>query len=218
MKKANLLPLIISALLAAACQSSSREGAADTTGRPKDARSTAESRTPAAKETPTANPFTLPSLEGRTQDSAVALLRDHRFRLGLITNRAARKEASLPTGENFGGWVICSTEPAPGSWITDSTEIALYLAETASACVNATPNSNPKKTHLVPVPSTKNPRSSGPRTCSNDGSQTGYACTSSGKVVVEGEYCAKADRGETLKATNGRMATCEHYNGWRWNA
>jgi hypothetical protein len=35
---------------------------------------------------------------------------------------------------------------------------------------------------------------------------------------VEGEYCAKADHGRTLTASNGRMATCEDYNGWRWKA
>jgi hypothetical protein len=35
---------------------------------------------------------------------------------------------------------------------------------------------------------------------------------------TQGEYYAKADRGRMLKASNGRMATCEDYNGWRWHA
>ncbi len=222
MKRTIILPLAIIALLAAtACQPNGGEagsnGTADTAKRTQATTSKAASPTPIPKKTPTAIPFTLPSLRGETQESAVDLLRDHHLRLGLITNRPAYKRISLPSGGNFGNWVICSTEPTQGTWITNSTEIYLYLAKTASACVRPTPKPTPKKTYTPPAP-TKKPDPNGPRTCSSDGSQTGYACTSTGKVVVEGEYCAKADRGRMLKSSNGRMATCEDYNGWRWNA
>lgn len=223
MKKTNTLPLATLTLLAAtACQPQVEEtdGNADRSKKAQAPRSTTASPSPTPKETPTAIPFTLPSLKGKTQDSAVDLLRDHHLQLGLITNRPAYRWISLPSGGNFGSWVICSTDPAQGSWITSSTEISLYLAKTASACVTSTPKPTPKKTYTAPAPApaTKKPDSRGPHTCSSDGGQTGYACTSTGKVVVEGEYCAKADHGRTLKASNGRMATCEDYNGWRWNA
>ncbi|WP_147304354.1 PASTA domain-containing protein [Streptomyces sp. M7] len=222
MKQTIVIPLATLTLLAAACQPRSGEtnsdGTADTTKKPQASTPTTTSPTPTSKEAPTANPFTLPSLTGKTQDSAVDLLRDHHLRLGLITNRSAYKEMSLPSGGNFGSWIICFTDPAQGSWITNSTEIYLYLAKTASACVESAPKPPPKKTPPAPTPATREPDSSGPHTCSRDGSQSGYACTSTGKVVVEGEYCASADHGRTLKASNGRMATCEDYNGWRWNA
>jgi hypothetical protein len=218
-KKTIILPLAALTLLAAtACQP--KDGEADSNGTADAAKKTQAtmsgppSPTPTPKETPTESSFTLPSLKGDTQDSAVDLLRGHHLRLGLITNRPAHKEITLPSGGNFGSWVICFTKPAQGSWITNSTEIYLYLAKTASACAKPTP----KKTYTPPAPATKKPDASGSHTCFNDGSQTGYACTSTGKVVVEGEYCAKADHGRTLKASNGRMATCEDYNGWRWNA
>ncbi|MFD8547105.1 PASTA domain-containing protein [Streptomyces sp. NPDC059649] len=223
MKKTISLRLATLTLLAAtACQPKGSEtdsnGTADTAKKTQGTTPTIASPMPTPEETPTANLFTLLSLKGKTQDSAVELLRDHHLRLGMITNRTANKGLSLPSGGNFGSWVICSTDPAQGSWITNSTEIYLYLAKTASACVKSTPKPPPKNTYPAPAPATKKPDSSGPHTCSSDGSQTGYACTSTGKVVVEGEYCAKADHGRTLKASNGRMATCEDYNGWRWNA
>ncbi|WP_432105743.1 PASTA domain-containing protein [Streptomyces sp. bgisy091] len=222
MKKTIIFPLVTLALVAAACHPGGGEtvskDTADVTRKAQATSSTAASRTPTPRGTSTASPFTLTSLKGNTQDSAVDLLRDHHLRLGLITNRAARKGVSLPSAGDFGSWVICSTDPAPGSWVTDSTEIHLYLAETASACLRSKPKPAPKNSYPATAPTTKEPGSSGPHTCSSDGNQAGYACTSTGKVVVEGEYCAGADRGRTLKASNGRMATCEYYNGWRWNA
>ncbi|MEU0990344.1 PASTA domain-containing protein [Streptomyces sp. NPDC005953] len=169
--------------------------------------------TPSSTPTPTATPFIVPSLRGDTQDRVVDLLREHHLRLGLITNRPARKAISLPPGGGFGHWVVCSTDPAAGSRITNSTELFLYLAPTTRACTAPAP----KKTY-TPPPAPKEPDTTRMRTCSNDGAEPGYACTSNGKVVVEGQFCPKADRGLTLKATNGRMTTCEDYNGWRWNA
>ncbi|MFJ6945537.1 PASTA domain-containing protein [Streptomyces wuyuanensis] len=221
MKKTIILPLATVTLLAVACQPRGDETDSDGTAGTKKARattSTSASPTPTPTETPTANPFTLPSLKGETQDSAVDLLRVHHLRLGLITNRAAYRGILLPSDGNFGNWVICSTNPAQGSWVTNSTEIYLYLAKTGSACVNSTPEPSTKKAYPAPVPAREKPDSDAQHTCSNDHSQSGYACTSTGKVVVEGEYCAKSDHGRTLKASNGRMATCEDYNGWRWNA
>ncbi|MEU1116372.1 hypothetical protein [Streptomyces sp. NPDC005879] len=227
MKKTLIFPLATLTLLVAACSSGGGENDGDdTAGAAKKAGVTASataSPTPTPEETPSARPFTLPALKGKPQGHAVSLLRDHHLRLGLITNRPAHKEISLPSGGTFDGWIICSTDPAQGSRITNSTELSLYLARTTSACVRPTPKPLPKKTQKTqatpaPAPAAKKPDPVSPRTCPGDGSQPGYACTSTGKVVVEGEFCAGADHGRTLKASNGRMATCEDYNGWRWNA
>ncbi|MGV9878679.1 hypothetical protein [Streptomyces sp. NPDC003006] len=222
MKKTLVFPLATVTLLAVACSPSGGEtisdDTADTAKKAQVTASPTASPTPTPEETPTARPFILPAVKGKTQSSAVSFLRDYHLRLGLITNRAAHKEISLPSGGNFDSWVICSTDPAQGSRITNSTEIYLYLAQAASACVRPTPKPLPKKTYSTPAPASKKPDPMGPRACPDDGSQPGYACTSTGKVVVEGEFCAGADHGRTLKASNGRMATCEDYNGWRWNA
>lgn len=54
-------------------------------------------------------------------------------------------------------------------------------------------------------------------TCS-DGKQ-GYACTSNGHPVVDGQFCPNADRGRTAKATNGTTVTCSYdasVKPYRW--
>lgn len=218
MKKAIVLPVVILGLLTGACGSNDA-GSKDAAGGTRQTQSAAPSTPPASEEpsspTPTTIPFDLPALKGDTQDSVVQLLSAHLLPAGLITNRPAHDGISLPSDDAVGDWVVCSATPARGSRITESSEIRLYLAETTGQCVKPTVQATPEDTTDTDADADTG---GGLHTCSNDGSQLGYACTSNGKVVEEGQFCPRADRGRTLKATNGRMATCEDYNGWRWNA
>ncbi|MDH2393865.1 hypothetical protein QCN29_34950 [Streptomyces sp. HNM0663] len=70
----------------------------------------------------------------------------------------------------------------------------------------------------APVRTTTKPPVSGSMVTCPDGKQ-GYACTSNGHPVVDGQFCPNADRGRTLKATNGTMVTCSYdpsITPYRW--
>ncbi|MYV62062.1 hypothetical protein GTW37_24410 [Streptomyces sp. SID4931] len=69
----------------------------------------------------------------------------------------------------------------------------------------------------APTKATPKPAGGSPVTCP-DG-KPGYACTSNGHPVVDGQFCAKADRGRTLMATNRTMVTCSYdpsITPYRW--
>ncbi|MBT2455561.1 hypothetical protein J7E98_12445 [Streptomyces sp. ISL-86] len=205
---------------------------------------TTATSTPTATPTPTSTPDpVMPVLHGQTYRQAQDEFKRLDIPATLVTATALHKDVTLP--QDHDGWYICGASPQPGTAVTATTGVVLDLAERTADCETSfhgylhqkndpayTPpqttapqpkpayTPQPKPTY-VPAPAlTKTatkPAGSAMITCS-DG-KAGYACTSNGHPVVDGQFCPKADRGRTLKATNGTMVTCSYdpsVTPYRW--
>lgn len=194
----------------------------------------------AATSAPTATPDpVMPVLHGQTYQQAQEEFARQNISTTRITTAALHKDVTLPQDHN--GWRICDTSPQHGTPLTAT--ITLKLAEKFSDCTTSfhgylhqkndpaytpprTATPQPKPTYTpqpvktrtpTPTRTATKPAGSSMITCP-DGKQ-GYACTSNGHPVVDGQFCPNADRGRTLKATNGTMVTCSYdpsIKPYRW--
>ncbi|WP_433571444.1 hypothetical protein [Streptomyces sp. CA-251247] len=183
----------------------------------------------------------MPVLHGKTYQQAREGFASQNIPSARITTLALHKDVTLP--QDHRGWRICDASPNYGATLTATAQITLKLAEKFSDCTtsfhgylhekNDPAHSPPKAATSQPKPAytpqpvkprtphptraATKPAGSAMVTCP-DGKQ-GYACTSNGHPVVDGQFCPKADRGRTLKATNRTMVTCSYdpsIKPYRW--
>ncbi|MFE7536764.1 hypothetical protein ACFU67_21075 [Streptomyces rhizosphaericola] len=238
-----LVPVALAGLLAlAGCSggSTSRaESGAPATPSPSAATATAtetatETAGPSPSPTPTPDPV-MPALHSRTYEQARAELVRQDISTALLKAAAQHKDVTLPP--DHGSWYVCDVSPRIGTEVTATTTVTVRLAQDFSDCTtsfngylhqkNDPAYTPPAPTTQAPAPAPA-PEKAAPKpapkpvggsmiTCS-DGKQ-GYACTSNGHPVVDGQFCPKADRGRTLKATNGTTVTCSYdpsVRPYRW--
>ncbi|MGA6170846.1 hypothetical protein ACPEIF_11425 [Streptomyces sp. NPDC012600] len=188
----------------------------------------APAETPAVTVSATPDPV-MPALHSRTYEDARAELTRQDISTARLTAAARHKDVTLPRDHD--DWYICATTPRPGAVLTAATTVTVRLAEDFSDCTTSfhgylhqknDPAYTPPAPKPKPVPTTQAPAPAPPAgtsmTTCPDGKQ-GYACTSNGHPVVDGQFCPKADRGRTLKATNGTMVTCSYdpsVTPYRW--
>ncbi|MFE2293339.1 hypothetical protein [Streptomyces sp. NPDC059452] len=195
----------------------------------------APAETPAATVSATPDPV-MPALHSRTYEEAEAELTRQDISAARLTSAAQHKDVTLPRDHD--DWYICATSPRPGATLTAAATVTVRLAENFSDCTTSfhgylhqkndpaytppAPKPKPPVTHAPapdPAPTKAAPQpGGGAMTTCPDGKQ-GYACTSNGHPVVDGQFCPKADRGRTLKATNGTMVTCSYdpsITPYRW--
>ncbi|MFT9667930.1 hypothetical protein ACMZ5F_07710 [Streptomyces rhizosphaericola] len=212
------------------------ESGAPATPSPSAATATAtetatETAGPSPSPTPTPDPV-MPALHSRTYEQARAELVRQDISTALLKAAAQHKDVTLPP--DHGSWYVCDVSPRIGTEVTATTTVTVRLAQDFSDCTTSfngylhqkndpaytppapKPKSAPTLQAPAPAPAPA-PEKAAPKpapkpvggsmiTCS-DGKQ-GYACTSNGHPVVDGQFCPKADRGRTLKATNGTTVTC----------
>ncbi|MCX4857539.1 PASTA domain-containing protein [Streptomyces canus] len=204
--------------------------AAGTTGAtPSATTASATTIAPAPTPTPTPSDTVMPDLRGGSYRAAEQELDNVSLPAAKITVTARHKDVTLP--KSHASWQVCDTTPRPGSPVTVGTAVVIELAQQAGDCAisfhgylhqandpaytpKPTPTPRPATTH---APATSKPAGSSLTTCP-DGKQ-GYACTSNGHPVVDGQFCPKADHGRTLKATNGTTVTCSYdpsITPYRW--
>ncbi|NGO85811.1 PASTA domain-containing protein [Streptomyces sp. 196(2019)] len=240
-----LVPVALAGLLAlAGCSggsTSQAESGAPATPSPSAASATAtatETAGPSPSPTPTPDPV-MPALHSRTYEQARAELVRQGISTALLKSAAQHKDVTLPPDHD--SWYVCDASPRIGSEVTATTTVTLRLAQDFSDCTTSfngylhqkndpaytPPAPKPAPTTQAPAPAPA-PEKAAPKpapkpvggsmiTCS-DGKQ-GYACTSNGHPVVDGQFCPKADRGRTLKATNGTTVTCSYdpsVRPYRW--
>nr|WP_240925274.1 PASTA domain-containing protein [Streptomyces sp. 196(2019)] len=220
---------------------SQAESGAPATPSPSAASATAtatETAGPSPSPTPTPDPV-MPALHSRTYEQARAELVRQGISTALLKSAAQHKDVTLPPDHD--SWYVCDASPRIGSEVTATTTVTLRLAQDFSDCTTSfngylhqkndpaytPPAPKPAPTTQAPAPAPA-PEKAAPKpapkpvggsmiTCS-DGKQ-GYACTSNGHPVVDGQFCPKADRGRTLKATNGTTVTCSYdpsVRPYRW--
>nr|WP_237523137.1 PASTA domain-containing protein [Streptomyces sp. SID8350] len=222
---------------------SQAESGAPATPSPSAASATAtatETAGPSPSPTPTPDPV-MPALHSRTYEQARAELVRQGISTALLKSAAQHKDVTLPPDHD--SWYVCDASPRIGSEVTATTTVTLRLAQDFSDCTTSfngylhqkndpaytppAPKPKPAPTTQAPAPAPA-PEKAAPKpapkpvggsmiTCS-DGKQ-GYACTSNGHPVVDGQFCPKADRGRTLKATNGTTVTCSYdpsVRPYRW--
>ncbi|AGK77716.1 hypothetical protein SFUL_2774 [Streptomyces microflavus DSM 40593] len=201
------------------------------------------SATPTVAPTPSPTPDpAMPVLHSKTYEEARAEFTRQDISPARLTAAAQHKDVVLPRDHD--AWYICDASPGHGTRLTAATTVTVKLAEDFSDCTTSfngylhqkndpaytppAPKPKPKPTAAprtaepqapAPAPKKTAPKPAGGSmiTCS-DGKQ-GYACTSNGHPVVDGQFCAKADRGRTLKATNRTMVTCSYdpsITPYRW--
>ncbi|WP_339152960.1 hypothetical protein [Streptomyces sp. F41] len=244
-----LAPVALAGLLAlAGCSGGSTtqaESGAPATPSPSATTATAtetatETASPSPSPTPTPEPL-MPALHSQTYEQAQAELVSKDISTALLKSAAQHKDVTLPRDHD--GWYVCDASPRIGTKVTATTTVTVRLAKDFSDCTTSfngylhqknDPAYTPPAPKPKPVPTTQAPAPApapektapepAPKpvggsmiTCS-DGKQ-GYACTSNGHPVVDGQFCPKADRGRTLKATNGTTVTCSYdpsVRPYRW--
>ncbi|MFJ3298834.1 hypothetical protein ACIRP4_12650 [Streptomyces bacillaris] len=244
-----LVPVVLAGLLAlAGCSGGSTtqaESGAPATPSPSATTVTAtetaaETASPSPSPTPTPDPL-MPALHSQTYEQAQAELVRQEISTALLKSAAQHKDVTLPP--NHDGWYVCDASPRIGTKLTATTTVTVRLAKDFSDCTTSfngylhqknDPAYTPPAPKPKPVPTTQAPapapapEKTAPKpapkpvggsmiTCP-DGKQ-GYACTSNGHPVVDGQFCPKADRGRTLKATNGTTVTCSYdpsVRPYRW--
>ncbi|POG44107.1 hypothetical protein BV881_28345 [Streptomyces sp. ZL-24] len=232
-----LAPVALAGLLTlAGCSGGSTTQAES--GAPATPSPSATTATPSPSPTPTPTPEPLmPALHSQTYEQAQAELVRQEISTALLKSAAQHKDVTLPRDHD--GWYVCDASPRIGSKVTATTTVTVKLAEDFSDCTTSfngylhqknDPAYTPPAPKPKPVPTTQAPapapapEKAAPKpvggsmiTCP-DGKQ-GYACTSNGHPVVDGQFCPKADRGRTLKATNGTTVTCSYdpsVRPYRW--
>ncbi|MGE7388683.1 hypothetical protein ACQKM2_24745 [Streptomyces sp. NPDC004126] len=203
--------------------------------------------TPSASASPVAVDPVMPGLAGRTVQGAREELAALSVSAERITTGSLHKDVVLP--QAHAGWYVCETSPARGATLPAATGVVLKLAEKSADCsvsfhgflhekndpahtpqaptpppaATTAPAPAPTKAPERPQPpapaptKTKPPTGGGMTTCP-DG-KSGYACTSNGHPVVDGQFCPNADRGRTARATNGTTVTCSYdpsVKPYRW--
>ncbi|WP_240110909.1 hypothetical protein [Streptomyces sp. MUM 203J] len=184
----------------------------------------------------------MPIVQGDTYEQAQRRLSEAAVPDARLTVAAMHKDVTLPADHD--DWRVCEATPASGTRLTSTTVVVLKLAGEIGDCdtsyhgylhqKNDPAYTPPKPTYSpkpkpvytpqpvrtytpAPTKTTSRPAGSSMITCP-DG-KSGYACTSNGHPVVDGQFCPKADRGRTLKATNGTMVTCSYdpsVTPYRW--
>ncbi|MBT3074417.1 MULTISPECIES: hypothetical protein [Streptomyces] len=236
-----LAPVALAGLLAlAGCSGGSTtqaESGAPATPSPSATTETA-TETASPSPSPTPDPV-MPALHSQTYEQAQAELVSKDISTALLKSAAQHKDVTLPRDHD--GWYVCDASPRIGSKVTATTTVTVKLAKDFSDCTTSfngylhqkndpaytPPAPKPVPTTQAPAPAPA-PEKTAPKpapkpvggsmiTCP-DGKQ-GYACTSNGHPVVDGQFCPKADRGRTLKATNGTTVTCSYdpsVRPYRW--
>ncbi|WP_097869854.1 hypothetical protein [Streptomyces sp. rh34] len=209
---------------------------------------TTPTATPTASAGPTASPTAtatatpdpvVPALHGRTFEQAGAELTRQDISAARLTAAAQHKDVTLPRDHD--GWYVCDTRPGRGTRLAADATVTVRLAKDYSDCTTSfhgylhqkndpayvpprTAAPKPTATRAPAPAPTKAPAKAptkpagGSMTTCSDGKQ-GYACTSNGHPVVDGQFCPKADRGRTLMATNRTMVTCSYdpsITPYRW--
>ncbi|MFJ6611086.1 PASTA domain-containing protein [Streptomyces sp. NPDC091289] len=196
------------------------------------------SPTVTASPTPTATPDpVMPALHSRTYEQARAELARQDISAARLTAAAQHKDVTLPRDHD--GWYICDTSPGSGTRLAADTTVTVRLAEDFSDCTTsfhgylhekndpayvpprtAAPKPKPTPTRApAPAPTKAPTKPAGGSTITCPDGKPGFACTSNGHPVVDGQFCAKADRGRTLMATNRTMVTCSYdpsITPYRW--
>ncbi|WP_406190425.1 hypothetical protein OH733_22715 [Streptomyces griseus] len=204
--------------------------------------------TPTASATPTATPSptptatvapdqVVPALHSRTYEEARAEFDRQDISTARLKAAAQHKDVTLPRDHD--GWYICDTSPGRGTRLTADATVTVRLAKDFSDCTTsfhgylhqkndpayvpprtAAPKPEPAATRApAPAPTKATPKPAGGSMITCSDGKPGYACTSNGHPVVDGQFCAKADRGRTLMATNRTMVTCSYdpsITPYRW--
>ena len=215
-----LLPAVLLGALA-------RTGCED--GTPESAETTASATGSPAMASPSvtaSSEVVMPDLHHQTYEKAHDELED--FSDVRIKATARHKDVTLPHDHH--AWRVCVTSPRPDTRIPAGDTVVLKLAKQTSDCAIShhgylhkkndpayTPPHTPSPEPPKPKPAPTRTPGDAMTTCP-DGKR-GYACTSTGHPVVDGQFCPKADHGRTVKATNGTMVTCSYdpsVNPYRW--
>ncbi|MDK9499384.1 PASTA domain-containing protein [Streptomyces katrae] len=209
-------------------------GAAPQTADPKA--NTAATAAPSPKATPTAAssaPPAMPDLTGRTAQASREALAALSVPVTRITITALHTDVVLPEAHDT--WYVCTTTPKAGDPLPSTTDVTLNLAAKQADCAVRhhgyldekndpayTPPPAPTTEAPAPAPAPTKAKpptgGSGAMTPCPDG-KSGYACTSNGHPVVDGQFCPNADRGRTARATNGTTVTCSYdpsIKPYRW--
>ncbi|WP_042801039.1 PASTA domain-containing protein [Streptomyces sp. C] len=205
---------------------------------------TAATVAPSPKATPTVAPPTappsMPELTGRTAQASREALAALSVSVTRITITALHTDVTLPEAHDT--WYVCTTTPKAGAPLPATTDVTLNLAAKQADCSVShhgyldqkndpayTPPPAPTTEAPAPAPAKTKPSTttgggstsgggSGSMTTCPDG-KSGYACTSNGHPVVDGQFCPNADRGRTARATNGTTVTCSYdpsIKPYRW--
>ncbi|WP_432199031.1 PASTA domain-containing protein [Streptomyces sp. bgisy027] len=199
--------------------------------------------TQTAEATPSATAASTPGPSAASSlDAVMPDLRDRTFHeaqqelaedLPGVRVTAAARHKDVTLAQDHDSWRVCDASPRPGTLVTADDTVVVELARRAGDCKisyhgylhetndpaytppqTRTPKPTPTRTS---APATSKPVGDTLITCS-DGKQ-GYACTSNGHPVVDGQFCPSADHGRTLRATNGTMVTCSYdpsVKPYRW--
>lgn len=230
-----LAPVALACLLALAGCSGGSTTQADSgtpTAPPPSATTQAADPTPSPTPTPAPDPV-MPALHSQTYEDARAELVRQDISTALVKSAAQHKDVTLPPDHD--GWYVCDASPRTGTEVNATTTVTVRLAKDFNDCTTSfngylhqkndpaytPPAPKPAPTTQAPAPAPEKPAPKpvgGSMTTCPDGKQ-GYACTSNGHPVVDGQFCPKADRGRTLKATNGTTVTCSYdpsVRPYRW--
>ncbi|GLX21094.1 hypothetical protein [Streptomyces lavendulae] len=210
-------------------------GPAPQTADPKanTAATAAPSRTATPTPTPSAStPPSMPDLTGRTAQASREALAALSVSVTRITITALHTDVVLPEAHDT--WYVCNTIPKAGDPLPSTTGVTLNLAAKQADCAVSHHGYLDEKNDPAytppPAPTTEAPApepapttgggsgGSGSMTTCPDG-KSGYACTSNGHPVVDGQFCPNADRGRTARATNGTTVTCSYdpsIKPYRW--
>ncbi|MFF7877750.1 hypothetical protein ACFZDM_26380 [Streptomyces californicus] len=234
-------PVVLLGVLAlAGCEGGAQNDAAGRTATPVATPTASATPTPTPTPTPTVTPTpdpVVPALHSRTYEQARAEFDRRDIPTARLTAAAQHKDVTLPRDHD--DWYICDTSPGRGTRLAADATVTVKLAEDFSDCTTsfhgylhqkndpayvpprtAAPKPKPPVTHApAPAPTKVRPKpAGGSMTTCSDG-KPGYACTSNGHPVVDGQFCPKADRGRTLMATNRTMVTCSYdpsVRPYRW--
>lgn len=186
---------------------------------------------PTATASATPAPRSMPDLAGRTAQASRDALAALSVSVTRITITALHADVILPEAHDT--WYVCTTTPKPGDPLPANADVTLNLAAKQADCSVShhgyldqkndpayTPPPAPTTKAPAPAPTKAKPPTggSGAMTTCPDG-KTGYACTSNGHPVVDGQFCPNADRGRTARATNGTTVTCSYdpsIKPYRW--
>ncbi|QWQ43135.1 hypothetical protein KME66_20735 [Streptomyces sp. YPW6] len=231
------IPVVLLGVLAlAGCEGGSQTD--DSAPAPPPTTTPTASATPTPTPTATATPDpVVPALHSRTYEQARAEFTRQDISTARLTAAAQHKDVTLPRDHD--GWYICDTSPGRGTRLTADTTVTVRLAEDFSDCTTsfhgylhqkndpayvpprtAAPKPQPAATRApAPAPTKATPKPAGGSMITCSDGKPGYACTSNGHPVVDGQFCPKADRGRTLMATNRTMVTCSYdpsITPYRW--
>ncbi|MFE1555259.1 hypothetical protein ACFW6V_09730 [Streptomyces sp. NPDC058734] len=182
---------------------------------------------------PAPTPPSMPELTGRTAQASREALAALSVSVTRITITALHTDVTLPEAHDT--WYVCTTTPKGGDPLPSTTDVTLNLAAKQADCAVShhgyldekndpayTPPAPPTTKAPAPDPAPTKTKPStttgGAMTTCPDG-KSGYACTSNGHPVVDGQFCPNADRGRTARATNGTTVTCSYdpsVKPYRW--